>query len=195
MIAGDFSTFKTDLLKTVATIQQDAVTANDRYIRESKERKRLHNLVAELKGNIRVFCRVRPANRDELASGDKIGITPAGPSELFVAASTETDNGKAVKKPSATFEFDRVFGPTSTQAEVFDEVSAIIAGLMRWRDLDNMCIALAGETNDCVSAGWLPCLHLRLRPDWRRQILHHVRAITRPRRQLPHTADPVSRGI
>ena len=30
------------------------------YTRELKERKRLFNLVQELRGNIRVFCRARP---------------------------------------------------------------------------------------------------------------------------------------
>jgi kinesin family protein C1 len=32
----------------------------EKYRKEAGERKRLHNLVLELKGNIRVFCRVRP---------------------------------------------------------------------------------------------------------------------------------------
>lgn len=44
--------------------------------------------------------------------------------ELFVASITETDGAsKSGKKPATTFEFDRVFGPASTQAEVFDEVA------------------------------------------------------------------------
>ena len=31
-----------------------------KYLSEMKQRKRLHNELIELKGNIRVFCRVRP---------------------------------------------------------------------------------------------------------------------------------------
>nr|GMC53339.1 DNA repair protein RAD16-like [Ipomoea batatas] len=36
---------------------------------ESSERKRLYNEVIELKGNIRVFCRCRPLNSEEVANG------------------------------------------------------------------------------------------------------------------------------
>ena len=37
----------------------------DKYTHEMKERKRLHNLVQELKGNIRVFMRCRPPTTKE----------------------------------------------------------------------------------------------------------------------------------
>ena len=74
-VAGDFQHFKTDVVKSIGILQHAADQANERYVKEVKERKRLHNLVAELKGNIRVFCRVRPANKDETACGDKIGIS------------------------------------------------------------------------------------------------------------------------
>jgi hypothetical protein len=36
------------------------------YDHELLERKRLHNVVEDMKGKIRVFCRVRPMNDDEL---------------------------------------------------------------------------------------------------------------------------------
>ena len=35
-------------------------TAKAMYRKEIMERRRLHNMVLELRGNIRVFCRVRP---------------------------------------------------------------------------------------------------------------------------------------
>ena len=41
----------------------------DKYKKEAKERKRLHNIIVELKGNIRVFCRVRPVGDREVKSG------------------------------------------------------------------------------------------------------------------------------
>jgi Microtubule binding len=74
--ALEFVTFKAELTTALSAVQADAKQANERYVNESKERRRLHNVVAELKGNIRVFCRIRPASRDELSAGDKIGITP-----------------------------------------------------------------------------------------------------------------------
>lgn len=73
--AGEFMQFKTEVTKAMTKFKSDADDANERYLKELKERRRLHNLVAELKGNIRVFCRIRPASKDELATGDKVGIT------------------------------------------------------------------------------------------------------------------------
>jgi kinesin family protein C2/C3 len=39
------------------------------FQREAVERKRLHNMVQELKGNIRVFCRVKPLSEEEIGEG------------------------------------------------------------------------------------------------------------------------------
>jgi len=39
------------------------------YQREAVERRRLHNLVQELRGNIRVYVRVKPVTPDEAAAG------------------------------------------------------------------------------------------------------------------------------
>lgn len=36
---------------------------------ETKERRVLHNIVEDMKGKIRVFCRVRPPSENELANG------------------------------------------------------------------------------------------------------------------------------
>ena len=41
------------------------------YQREAVERRRLHNLVQELRGNIRVYVRVKPMMPDEAAAGAK----------------------------------------------------------------------------------------------------------------------------
>ena len=75
IFAANFADFSSQFLSALANMNASAAQANERYLKELKERRRLHNLVAELKGNIRVFCRIRPASRDELATGDKIGIT------------------------------------------------------------------------------------------------------------------------
>ncbi|XP_019098266.1 PREDICTED: kinesin-like protein 1 [Camelina sativa] len=44
-------------------------TLENQYLEESSERKRLYNEVIKFKGNIRVFCRCRPLNQAEIASG------------------------------------------------------------------------------------------------------------------------------
>jgi hypothetical protein len=43
--------------------------------------------------------------------------------ELLVAESMDVDStSKHTRKPAATFEYDKVFGPASSQQQVFDEV-------------------------------------------------------------------------
>ena len=46
-------------------VERDLAEAKRKYHKELAERKRLHNLVQELRGNIRVFCRVRPVSPRE----------------------------------------------------------------------------------------------------------------------------------
>ncbi len=46
-----------------------------------------------------------------------------GDSEVSVGGTSEVDGTlKNTRKPSSTFEYDRVFGPHSTQLDVFNEV-------------------------------------------------------------------------
>ena len=61
-----------------------------------------------LTGNIRVFCRCRPLNTDEMAAGATLAIDfeSAKDGELTI-----TSNGA----PRKTFKFDAVFGPQAEQ--------------------------------------------------------------------------------
>ena len=45
------------VLKRMGDVVQDY---RQRFLAEANERRKLHNLVQELRGNIRVYCRVRP---------------------------------------------------------------------------------------------------------------------------------------
>lgn len=78
------------------------------HIKESSERKQLYNEVIELKGNIRVFCRCRPLNQNEIANGYKsvIEFDSSVDNELQVHCSDST------KKQ---FKFDHVFRPEDDQ--------------------------------------------------------------------------------
>ena len=79
-----------------------------KYINESSERKRLYNEVIELKGNIRVFCRCRPLNQNEIANGcnSVIEYDSSVDNELQVISS---DSSKK------QFKFDHVFRPEDNQ--------------------------------------------------------------------------------
>lgn len=70
-----------------------------RYKREMAERKRLFNLVQELRGNIRVYCRVRPALETELTEGNSVVTTFPADGEISIVNS---------KKKLHQWEFDHV---------------------------------------------------------------------------------------
>lgn len=80
-----------------------------RYKKEVQLRKQLHDEIVQLKGNIRVFCRVRPLIKED---GD----------ECTNVVSFSDDNDATLfidhKESKRSFQMDRVFKPSSTQEEV-----------------------------------------------------------------------------
>ncbi|XP_037119812.1 kinesin-like protein KIFC1 [Syngnathus acus] len=106
------------------------------------ERRRLHNTVQELKGNIRVFCRVRPlvegglSNHIQLPAKDNKAITLAKTEESHTGKSNDTHK-------NYNFSFDRVFGPEATQQEVFEEISLLVQSAL---DGYNVCCFAYGQT-------------------------------------------------
>ncbi|EIE25441.1 kinesin-domain-containing protein [Coccomyxa subellipsoidea C-169] len=90
------------------------------------QRRELHNQLVELRGNIRVFSRVKPHPASALTlGGDGASV------RLFAEGK---DQG---------FTFDRVFGPQSTQAEVFQEVSELVQSAL---DGFKVCLFSYGQT-------------------------------------------------
>ena len=45
---------------------EELASVTSKYRREMNERKKLHNIIQELKGNIRVYMRCRPPTKKEL---------------------------------------------------------------------------------------------------------------------------------
>uniref|UniRef100_A0A915Q5H8 Kinesin motor domain-containing protein n=1 Tax=Setaria digitata TaxID=48799 RepID=A0A915Q5H8_9BILA len=103
-----------------------------RYQKEVDARKRLHNKLVELNGNIRVFCRIRPTLGN--CSKSSIVIDPLDNGLIIV----DNINGDRRK-----FNCDRAFDEKHTQSDIFDEISPIITSCM---DGYNVCIFAYGHT-------------------------------------------------
>ncbi|PKA62876.1 Kinesin-4 [Apostasia shenzhenica] len=91
-------------------------------------------MLQELRGNIRVFCRVRPAFIAETKSSiDYIG----NDGTLIIVDPLKTQNTRRI------FQFNKVLGPNSTQEEVYKEAESLIRSVM---DGYNVCIFAYGQT-------------------------------------------------
>ncbi|WFD08534.1 kinesin-like nuclear fusion protein [Malassezia vespertilionis] len=108
-------------------------------------RRKLHNQVQELRGNVRVYARVRPprAGHDgDLAEAEIRFPDGMLATQLEVVANAESATGAATKRTHA-FAFDRVFPPSATQKDVFVEVSALMQSVL---DGYNTTIFAYGQT-------------------------------------------------
>lgn len=107
------------LLGRISTLQAAAAAAE-------ATRRQLHNQMVELRGNIRVFCRVRPHPASSvrcLAGGTSLALTLDGKEHNFA--------------------FDKVFGPGTSQQQVFDSVSELVQSAL---DGYHVCLFSYGQT-------------------------------------------------
>nr|GMC87322.1 kinesin KP1 [Ipomoea batatas] len=113
------------------------VEAAQNYHTVLEENRKLYNEVQDLKGNIRVYCRIRPFLPDQnnkRTTMDYIGEN----GELVVVNLL-----KHGKDSHRLFKFNKVFGPTSTQEEVFRDTQPLIRSVL---DGYNVCIFAYGQT-------------------------------------------------
>ncbi|XP_020086622.1 kinesin-like protein KIN-14B isoform X1 [Ananas comosus] len=97
-------------------------------------RRQALNDYLDLKGNIRVFCRIRPSPTD-------VNYAYYKP-PLFNLDSSNVSLRVADNK-SKQYRFDKVFHPHSTQEEVFSEIEPVINSAL---DGYNVCIFAYGQT-------------------------------------------------
>ena len=97
-------------------------------------RRKLHNEVQELRGNIRVFVRVRPSIPNDSANGTTSMATIRYPNQqeatqIELIAAGESATGTVTMK-NHQFSFDRIFTPNASQSEVFEEVAHLTQSVL-----------------------------------------------------------------
>lgn len=128
------------------TTQFEGKNSRDKLFQAETMRRKLHEQIQELKGNIRVFCRVRPLlpNEnlpveldfpDENEEGQQLKLTTQNISGM--PSDAESPN------KIHNFAFDRVFGPQSRNEQIFEEVSQLVQSAL---DGYNVCIFAYGQT-------------------------------------------------
>lgn len=134
-----------DLHRQMQEAIDAADLANEKLRAEETLRRKLHNQVQELKGNIRVFCRVRPALTSTETGPAKIEFPDADTDskEVVIQGPEQRSALGNVTTAINPFSFDRVFGPQSQNAEVFEEISQLVQSAL---DGYNVCIFCYGQT-------------------------------------------------
>ncbi|GMH03949.1 hypothetical protein Nepgr_005788 [Nepenthes gracilis] len=98
---------------------------------------KLFNELQDLKGNIRVYCRIRPFLPTEMKKETVIeNIGENG--ELVII-----NPSKPGKDGQRSFKFNKVLGPTATQEEIFSDTQPLIRTVL---DGYNVCIFAYGQT-------------------------------------------------
>jgi hypothetical protein len=127
--------FATQSADTLRQLQEEKTRMAELYTQEMLTRRKLHNKLMELQGNIRVFCRVRPIQPVEEKSEQ---CAPAvffkendhESLELVVGgADANGDKANSVGQKYA-FEFDHVFQQASSQDDVFEQTRALVVSAL-----------------------------------------------------------------
>jgi kinesin family protein C2/C3 len=148
-----YDAFAQKMAGDLATATSRLAAKSALYERVASENKKMHFAIQELKGSVRVFCRVRPFvpgmdTRDTL--GDTKNETPAvvattdmeGAYRQIVVTRRERrgDDARLLRR---SFSFDRAFGPDASQAEVYAECGSLIRCVA---DGYNVCLLAYGQT-------------------------------------------------
>ncbi len=104
-----------------------------RYKSLKEENRQLYNQVQDLRGSIRVFCRVRPQG----ATGDTSQSVLEVGEDGALAAFSEKHN------KWHEYKFDKIFGEDSQQNEIYQETKPLVRSVL---DGFNVCIFAYGQT-------------------------------------------------
>eukprot|EP00899_Mesostigma_viride_P018538 jgi/Mesvir1/26686/Mv20467-RA.1 len=137
-ISREVNTYRQAWMHDVAVLGEQVLSMSHtvgKYKAVVEENKRLYNLAQDLKGNIRVYCRVRPL------------LGAAEQEQGSVVSYSSNDGDILITNPktgaSKLFHYDLVFDQSATQAAVYEDMKPLVRSVL---DGYNVCVFAYGQT-------------------------------------------------
>ncbi|KAE8713739.1 Kinesin KP1 [Hibiscus syriacus] len=111
--------------------------ASSSYHKVLEENRMLYNQVQDLKGTIRVYCRVRPFLQGHTNGQSTVDYIGENGNIMIL---NPLKQGKDARK---VFSFNKVFGPTVSQEQIYEDTRPLIRSVL---DGFNVCIFAYGQT-------------------------------------------------
>lgn len=132
-----------------AMLKSETVVNEARIYEQEAERRVLHNRLQELKGNIRVFCRIRAVNSSDTLSEIELNgesINDEANQELTLFKTTTPlpiTRSPSKARDAYYFQFDRVFLMVESNEDIFEEIAQLVQSSL---DGYNVCVFAYGQT-------------------------------------------------
>ncbi|XP_076897595.1 kinesin-like protein KIN-14F [Bidens hawaiensis] len=124
-------------LKKLVHHTKDLEVASSSYHKVLEENRQLYNQVQDLKGAIRVYCRVKPFQPEQ--SDEQLTVDYIGENGNIMIVN-RNKQGKDARK---MFAFDKVFGGNTTQEQIYVDTQPLVRSVL---DGYNVCIFAYGQT-------------------------------------------------
>lgn len=133
------------LTQKVEDIKNKLILVNNELVKEETIRRILHNNLQELRGNIRVYCRIRPTLAKENKDTEHLKISPFddtnGTQQIEISKNNIHANSTSTQ--NFNFKFDKIFNTKDNNTDVFNEVGQLVQSAL---DGYNVCIFAYGQT-------------------------------------------------
>ncbi|KAI0128199.1 P-loop containing nucleoside triphosphate hydrolase protein [Hypoxylon sp. NC0597] len=136
--------FELELLKVTRISDEEIQRLTARLRKEEDRRRALFTQVQKLRGAFRVMCRIRPMSSGEvlkykLDNGELHGH----PAKLTIIEDTTKSSRESKVTNWSTYQFERVFTPEESNADVFSEISEFVQSVV---DGKNACVFCYGQS-------------------------------------------------
>jgi DNA-binding XRE family transcriptional regulator/DNA-binding Lrp family transcriptional regulator len=139
-LPGDSQRWIEQISEALGASQSEAVHLRERLAIEGVSRRKLLYEVQDLRGVVRVYCRVRPMSRGALTKSARLISQPSQETLLLHRErfAVNQDNLGPM-----SFDFDRVFDPETRQQDVYSEIEDVCLGVL---DGYKICILAYGQS-------------------------------------------------